>query len=256
MSDKSDKTISLKCVFVGDSNVGKTSIASYLVYKKFSLIPESTIGASFTTYTVDKKARDLWDMSNRDKLLRLRFELWDTAGQERYRSIVPMYLRGVQIVFLVFDRGSHQSYENLTKYWVPYVESNLHNQSEASSTQSYVVSVIKTQIIVIENKVDLPDKLGLTKNAAEYCQLKGFDFWQTSAKNGSGINELFEYLSTKIITMSQKYDLHYTDNLYGAAKDLSSRPTLFSHSESNKKSDLLTGDLDYEDKPSRNRCRC
>ena len=33
----------------------------------------------------------------------IHFQIWDTAGQERYKSLVPMYLRGAHIAFIVYD---------------------------------------------------------------------------------------------------------------------------------------------------------
>jgi len=37
----------------------------------------------------------------RDKTLKL--QLWDSAGQERYKSLIPSYVKGASIIFVVYD---------------------------------------------------------------------------------------------------------------------------------------------------------
>ena len=62
------KTIKNKIVLLGDSYVGKTSIALRFAKDEFSVNTESTIGAQFFTHHIienDKK---------------IQFDIWDTAG--------------------------------------------------------------------------------------------------------------------------------------------------------------------------------
>jgi GTPase SAR1 family protein len=36
----------------------------------------------------------------------LKLQLWDSAGQEKYKSLIPSYLRGASIIFVVYDATS------------------------------------------------------------------------------------------------------------------------------------------------------
>jgi small GTP-binding protein len=60
-------------VLLGESAVGKSSLALRFVKGQYNDNSESTIGAAFLTHTLQL-----------DKERSVKVELWDTAGQERY----------------------------------------------------------------------------------------------------------------------------------------------------------------------------
>ncbi len=37
----------------------------------------------------------------------LKLQLWDSAGQEKYKSLIPSYIRGASIIFIVYDVTSN-----------------------------------------------------------------------------------------------------------------------------------------------------
>ena len=37
----------------------------------------------------------------------LKVQLWDSAGQERYKSLIPSYVRGASIIFVIYDISSN-----------------------------------------------------------------------------------------------------------------------------------------------------
>ena len=37
----------------------------------------------------------------RDKSIKL--QIWDSAGQEKYKALIPNYIRGSSIIFLLYD---------------------------------------------------------------------------------------------------------------------------------------------------------
>lgn len=81
----------LKLVLLGDSFVGKSSLARRFLDNTFAADGEATIGAAFITKAVSTATRTI------------HYEIWDTAGQERYRSLVPMYYRGAHAAVVVYD---------------------------------------------------------------------------------------------------------------------------------------------------------
>ncbi|CAN5951353.1 unnamed protein product, partial [Sphagnum jensenii] len=104
-------TIKFKIVFIGDQNVGKSSIINRFIKNEFDISHHPTVGIDFVSKNVIVA----------DKTVRL--QLWDTAGQERFRSLIPGYLRDSNAVFLVYDVTSEETYNNVMG-WVDYVKDN------------------------------------------------------------------------------------------------------------------------------------
>ena len=83
-----------KIVFIGDVSVGKTSIMNRIVENKFKDYYEPSIGVDFHAKTI----------TFRDEQIKLQF--WDSAGQEKYKSLIPSYVRGASIIFVIYDKSS------------------------------------------------------------------------------------------------------------------------------------------------------
>ena len=86
-----------KLVLLGESAVGKSSIALRFVRREFVPNQEATIGAAFLARSVSVPNGTV------------KLEIWDTAGQERYRSLAPMYYRGASGALVVYDITSGES---------------------------------------------------------------------------------------------------------------------------------------------------
>ena len=93
-----------KLVLLGSSSVGKSSIAIRAVNGSFNETNEPTIGAAFFTKTIDTG----------DNVV--KFEIWDTAGQERYLSLAPLYYRGANVIFIVYDSTNYESFKKCKFY--------------------------------------------------------------------------------------------------------------------------------------------
>jgi len=101
-----NKEISIKCVVVGDSNAGKSSLLNRYIRDVFDLHGgEPTIGSSFFHKPIIEDG------------IKYRFDMWDTAGQERYRSLMPMYYRNSEIVFICFELSRPDFMEQI-RYWI------------------------------------------------------------------------------------------------------------------------------------------
>ena len=91
-----------KVVMVGDICVGKTSIICRFTENKFNdsydvtiLFNQPTIGLDFFVKDVNFKGASI------------KFQIWDSAGQERYKSLIPSYVKGASIIFIIFDLSSN-----------------------------------------------------------------------------------------------------------------------------------------------------
>ncbi|WFD35559.1 GTP-binding protein of the rab/ypt [Malassezia cuniculi] len=164
--------VSFKLVLLGESSVGKSSIALRFVKDQFDDFRESTIGAAFLTKTVP-----------RDEEHQVKFEIWDTAGQERYKSLAPMYYRNAHCALVVYDITQEASLEN-AKGWIK----ELQRHADAGIL-----------VALVGNKTDLEDKRTVsTETGAKYAEEEGLLFFETSAKTPQNIDELFNTLAKKL----------------------------------------------------------
>lgn len=162
-------TYTFKLVILGHYSVGKSSIVLNFIKNEFNPNEESTIGAAFLTKTVfiDGTA--------------VKFEIWDTAGQERYYSLIPMYYRGANAALVVYDITSAESFER-AKRWI--------EDLKTEKPDNFVK-------VLIGNKVDLSEAAVITEEMGkQYAEQEGLLFYQTSAKTGEGIKDLFLELAT------------------------------------------------------------
>ena len=152
-----------KISFIGDANVGKTSIVMRYVRNVFGdkLLP--TIGVSNIDTSVEVTNGEIIDLN-----------IWDTAGQERFRSLVPIYLKGASLIVLVFDISDISSYQNIN-HWLDLVN-NLADE--------------KCPILIVANKVDLEPAISL-EEIKKFSTDIGKQIHFVSAKSDINIKDLF-----------------------------------------------------------------
>ena len=156
-------SIRYKVVFIGNPTAGKTSLLNRICNDKFLPNYDSTIGVDFFTKTIFYN----------ETIFKL--QLWDSAGQEKYRSLIPSYIRGASIIFLVYDLNHHESFDAISN-WLGFV--NQYTNKD------------QVKLILIGNKKDLERKV--TYNEGETLAKKeGMLFFETSAKTGEGVVNMF-----------------------------------------------------------------
>ncbi|CAF3524131.1 unnamed protein product, partial [Rotaria sp. Silwood1] len=163
-----------KMVLLGESAVGKSSLALQLAKGLFQENAESTIGAAFFTHTLKI-----------DPHTSLHVELWDTAGQERYHSLAPMYYRGAQAALIVYDITNYNSFLQAKK-WVRELR-------QVKGTEIIIGLAGNKSDLTIENKrqVDICE-------GAEYADENELIFMETSAKRGENVTEIFMNVARQV----------------------------------------------------------
>ncbi|MHA1969227.1 MAG: Rab family GTPase [Candidatus Hodarchaeales archaeon] len=160
-----------KLLLVGEPEVGKTSLIKRYVDDFFKEGYQITLGVDFLSKTVQIGDTEV------------SFQIWDVAGQSGFTNFRHLYLKKAHGVFLVFDLTRPDvTYEKLDR-WCADVK-------EQSPT---------AKIIVIGNKEDIAEgKLPTEKEEV----LKRFDakeFFPTSAKTGSRVQEAFKLMGELIL---------------------------------------------------------
>ena len=170
-------TARFKLVLIGDASVGKSSLVLRYLKDRFDEIEKPTIGASFLSHTFDVGKTTV------------KYEIWDTAGQQQYRSLMPVFFRGAQALFFVYDISNGMSYEG-AKNWLCEVE------QEACPNRVAVL---------LGNKADLASKRAVDYEVAKtYAEEKDLLFMETSAKTGKNVDEIFLAVAKRLVEISPK----------------------------------------------------
>ena len=162
--EEEKEIISLKVTLIGNTAVGKTALINQFVNNSYIDNPIATIGC------------DKFSKIERINNLKIKLNLWDTAGQERFRSLSPMFLKGSNIVILVYDITNKNSFEEIEQFWLDIVKEN---------TTNFILSVAA-------NKSDLYQKEEVNEEVGRnFAQREGAYFFTTSAKNYNNTQQLF-----------------------------------------------------------------
>ena len=151
-----------------------------------------------TTIGIDTKAKFI-QLNNGKKL---GLKITDTPGQERFRSLIKNFYKKSDIIILIYDVTDKNSFENIKGFY----EGIKKETSE------------EIPIIVLGNKIDLEGRKVTKEQGEKLAKELGMIFFESSAKTGENINEIFN----KII---EKYDDN--ENLKGKKGDKKEKCNIF-----------------------------
>ena len=170
----------VKICLLGDVNVGKTSIASRYCKNVFNEHHINTIGGAYQQQKVI--------LSNGSAV---KLHIWDTSGQERFRAMTNLYYRDAQVAILTYDVTNEQSLESLN-YW-------LSELSDKVDQENMLLCLAGNK-----NDVDSSEKKVSTAKGKQFAEEHNMIFYETSAKTGAGVKELFQAIATKEYAIIQE----------------------------------------------------
>ncbi|KAL1868661.1 hypothetical protein VTK73DRAFT_3577 [Phialemonium thermophilum] len=198
---------SVKLVLLGEAAVGKSSLVLRFVNNDFQENKEPTIGAAFLTQKCNLPTRTI------------KFEIWDTAGQERFASLAPMYYRNAQAALVVYDLTKPTSLIK-AKHWVA--------ELQRQASPGIVIALVGNKLDLTndgagssgEGAGDETEGTGAaggdevdgggdarkisTEEAKTYAEEEGLLFFETSAKTGYNVSEVFTAIANAIPETSLK----------------------------------------------------
>ncbi|MBH8551672.1 GTP-binding protein [Nostocaceae cyanobacterium CENA357] len=163
--------IQKKICMVGAFATGKTSLVARFVHSIFSERYYTTVGVK-----IDKKVVSIQEN-------KLNFILWDLYGEDEFQKVRMSYLRGSSGYLLVVDGTRHSTLE------------------KAFNLQIRVEDAIgQVPFILVLNKWDMTEEWEIENSEIDAVIQKGWSVIKTSAKNGLGVEEVFQTLAEKVLT--------------------------------------------------------
>ena len=167
------KELEIKICLLGDVSVGKTSIASRFCKNSFNENYINTIGGAYQQQNIV--------LNNGAKI---KLHIWDTSGQDRFRSMTNLYYRVVHVARITYDVTNETSLESLN-YWL-----NELNDKVEIDNMLLCLAGNKTDVDQSEKRVP-------TSKGKAFAEQHNMLFYETSAKTGVGVKELFQAIATK-----------------------------------------------------------
>ena len=175
------KGLQLKFLILGEAKIGKTCIIERYINRTFQSNYIATIGMDIR--------RKILQINNNDVILTIN----DTAGQERFRSLANMFYKGADGILVGFDLTEPNTLEQVN-YWIEQIETN--------RSKEYPVC-----LVLFGNKCDDKENIKVKEEDIKKMQDKyKFPYFETSAKDGTNIQTVFEYLTKLTIKTRGFFD--------------------------------------------------
>ncbi len=161
--------IQKKVCLLGAFSVGKTSLIRRYVDSLFSDKYLTTVGVK-----IDKKQLHVADKQ-------LSLMIWDVAGEDAFTSIRTAYLRGMAGYIIVIDATRAHSYDTAL---------DIHKMVKQHAGELPAIFAL--------NKADLKHEWQLDAQQLQHLQQLGYPVVETSAKQGAGVETMFQQLATQL----------------------------------------------------------
>jgi len=155
-----------RILIIGDPGVGKSSLSSRFVDNVFSAETISTTAPAMKSRVepIGKKS--------------VQLNILDTCGQELFRTVSRSIYNNVDAVIVVYDQGNEKSFNNV-QFWLREVDNYSKNPN--------------CHKVIVGNKIDKVSNLVVSPDTGkEYATSISLEFFNTSAKEDTNVDELFQ----------------------------------------------------------------
>ena len=170
MDDQPKTKIIFVITIVGETPVGKTSIINAFLGFRFNYSCLATLGN-------EKNEKEVQIETGEN----VKLKIWDTPGKERLCSIAENVIRICKGAIVVFDLTDKRSFEKIIDW-----------------TEKIRVLTREVPICLFGNKSDLSNRKVTQEEIDKLCKEQNLVYFETSAKNNTGITEGFNKLANLI----------------------------------------------------------
>jgi small GTP-binding protein len=169
--------LAFKVSVIGEHAVGKTSLIKRHMTNTFDEGYKASLGAAISTFKIKLDKNEV------------SLQIWDLAGQNPFRKVRHQYLFGSDFAVAVFDLTQRDSLDALTD-WV----------ADARSADPDI------SCILVGNKSDLVEEREVheAESKAAMKRLKMMDYIETSAKDGTNVEALFQMIARVLVQRAQR----------------------------------------------------
>ncbi|OLS25352.1 MAG: GTPase KRas precursor [Candidatus Heimdallarchaeota archaeon LC_3] len=185
--------IPIKVILAGDGAVGKTTLRRKYMGQTTGSRYLPTLGAEISINNFE------YEVDGKDYYIKI--QIWDIAGQKKFNSVRPLYYKGSQGIFLVYDITNATSFINLEE-WIAHI--------------AQYIKLGKIPIILIGNKLDMRSEgieqissdqgFELAKKVTETYSDGSWKvpFIETSALRGDNVKESFEEIAKLTVSINKE----------------------------------------------------
>lgn len=165
------KNVLNKIIVIGAEKAGKSTLLSVFLEGESDLEYKPTIGLSI----MEKELQIT-------KRMKVTHFIYDMGGLKSFAKVRRHFYDNTNAVMILFDYSRKASL-NAVNEWLEEAKHFIQDNS--------------VPYILVGNKIDLVDERGEIKTQAQkYVDQYNFQFFETSAKTGEGLDELFMYLTS------------------------------------------------------------
>ena len=168
---KDETPSSIHIAIVGPCKVGKSTILKKVIENKFE------------HEYIPTKLGDVGNFDSNDG--RYRFSIWDASGDEKQQSTTKTYCKRVNILVVVFDVTSKESFDKVERYYFDMRDSDLDNRQE----------------LLIGNKNDLAHRVVTFAEGQKFAHEHNMTYLDISAKEDD-----HQKLKDKFIELAKKIE--------------------------------------------------
>lgn len=181
-----------RLILIGQSTVGKSSILRQFKEGEYFADISLTVGVDFHAKMIQVNGYPI------------KMQLWDTAGQDRFRAIVKAYYRNAVGGLLVFDLTNRESFMSLEDWYDEVMK---------------IADPHKPVFVLVGNKDDQEKQRQVSReDGLRFARNHNMDYIETSAKSGHNVDEAFEILAEKILTMVENGQIKVEDGWDGVKR--------------------------------------
>ncbi len=163
-----------KVCIVGDYGVGKSTLLHQFLEKRFLSNVQSTIGSNFFIKNVKIPGTNRF----------ITLQIWDLAGQDHFKWVRKAFYIGAKGVAYVFDLTRKETFDHIIKW-----------KEEVENVSGFIPNVL------VGNKSDLFEEkiISIDESNSLKRNIGACSFDETSAKLGTGVDNIFTQLSLEMI---------------------------------------------------------
>ena len=154
----------LNYILVGTTSVGKTNLLLRFIYEKFEEESNETTYVYEYNKTIDLDGE------------KYNLKLWDASGHQRFRQLLNTYFTRYDCILFVYQIDKSSSFWDISS-WLKQFETKAKKND------------LK---VLVGNKCDQEDLREVSiEEGRKYAKENKIEFFETSAKTGTNVNEVF-----------------------------------------------------------------